>query len=423
MRPGPASPRRRPRCYVGVTLALLLAACGQPATLPDDPATRPANAPGVSHSAGPGSGDRGLGGSHTTAGAATPGEVQDPRQPKAVQHDFGVIPHGEARTHDYVIDTAQLTGGPFVPLRAQLDCACGRATLHLRDADGNERAVDGSPLAHNAPQAGEQLIARVVIDTRTKDPEDLPVATSRGYIVLQPVDDLTGYRRVNWPFHVRFGIDCPVVVKPFAAIDFASVPQCESPELPLRLRGDDNHPDTEFRNVASNNPEIEARLAPSDTPGETRLFVRCRPGAPGNARAILAIETNMPNGYRVHIGVTWKVVPDLVATPMDKLSFRAHLERPQTAQESSSQYLLVADHDRRRNAEFAVHEVVDAAGRDGSEHFEIRFEPVPGRPRYRRVLARYLGGLQAGFRGTLRLTADGSDGPFLDLALVMFPKK
>lgn len=340
--------------------------------------------------------------------------------PPAVDHDFGVIPHGESRTHDYVLDTAVLTGGPYVPLRAQLDCSCGRATLLLRDGDGNERALDGRPHGDNAQRPGETLIARVVVDTLTKDPEDLPHATSRGYVVLQPVDDATGLRRVVWPLLVRFGIDCPVVVTPVAAIDFAAVPQSTTPEVRLRLRGDDAHPSVRFGPVASSHPAIEARLE-SAGDGEARLFVRCHPGEPGNGRAVLGVGTDLSSGYRVNIGVTWKVVPDLTASPMAKMSFRARLDRPQTEAESSSQYLIVANHDVSKSAEFTVHEIVGSDGQDASASFAVTFEPAPGRPRQQRMFVRYTGGLDGAFRGRLVLTVDGENGPFLPIQLVVFP--
>ena len=130
-------------------------------------------------------------------GKPTPGPVlqgpgrQGPPQPPAVEFDFGVIPHGESRQHDYVLDT-KLLGADYVPLRAQLDCSCGRAQIVLRDKQGNERLVDGSPASVNAPTADETLIARVFLDTVTKDAVDLPRTTSRGSILLQPLHDRDG---------------------------------------------------------------------------------------------------------------------------------------------------------------------------------------------------------------------------------------
>jgi len=360
-------------------------------------------------------------GESTTSTPQVPQDPTRPQQPPAVDRDFGIIAHGESETRDYELDVASLSGGPYVPLRAQLDCSCGHATLVLRAADGTERTVDGRPNADNAARPGETLIVRVVVNTLTKDPVDLPKTTSRGYVVLQPTDDGTGLRRVTWPILVRFGIDCPVVVSPFAAIDFGAVAQSARPEMVLSLRGDADHPDVKFRQVASSHSAIEVALEQDE--GVTRLRVRCLPGEHGNGRAVVAVSTDLASGYRVNLGVTWKVVNDLVASPMNKLAFRTKLGGAQTEAESSSQYLLVTNHDVSKSEEFTVHEIVGADGNDASSSFGVRFEAAPGRPRQKRMFVRYLGGLDATFRGRLVLTVDGEAGPFLPIQLVVFPIK
>ncbi|MCA8948920.1 MAG: hypothetical protein KDE27_05415, partial [Planctomycetes bacterium] len=303
--------------------------------------------------------------SAATPGAATQDGAKAHALP-ALEYDFGVIPHGESRTHDYAIDLAQLPAGPWVPLHVSLDCSCGRGQLLFRAADGSERILDGRPSEANTARPGEQLLARVVLDTLTKDPEDLPHTLSRGFVVLQPLADLTGHDRVRWPFLVRFGIDCPVRVTPFAALDFGAVPQSQSPSIPLLLRGDEQHAAVHFGPAESSDPSIEVRLEPGDGEHEARLHARCHPGELGNHRAVLAVGTDLAGGYRVNIGVTWKVIPDLTASPMAKLSFRAALDRAQTEADASSQYLMVSNHDLASSAEFAVHEIVGPDGIDAA---------------------------------------------------------
>jgi len=336
-------------------------------------------------------------------------------EPTALLHDFGIIPHGESRTHDYAIDVEPY-GVQLIPLRVQLDCSCGHAQIILRAADGSERTVDGRPFADNAIQPGETLIARVTVDTITKDPVDLPPSTSRGYVVLQPADDRSGLRRINWPLLVHFGIDSPVEVKPFEAINFEKVPQSRTPTRILTLRGDERHRGMKFGPVTCTDPAIEATL--EQTGDHTHLRVRCRPDEQGNRRAALSVGTDREDGYRVNLSVTWKVVPDLEAYPMAKLSFRTQLDREQTVEQSSSQYLQVADHDLSRDVEFAVHEIVWDDGRDAASHFEVTFAPIADRPRHRRMFVRYLGGLDKPFRGRIQLTTNGDDGPFLPISLV-----
>jgi hypothetical protein len=361
----------------------------------------------------------GQAGSPHSAGTV-PAGASGTQQPEAVEHDFGVIPHGEARSFDYVIPVQQL-GKAVVPLRAQLDCSCGRAEVVLRHRNGTERPIDGSPMSPNAPTADETLVVRVTIDTRTKDPVDVTKAVSRGSVLLQPVADRDGTLRIHWPLLVRYSIDVPVVVAPFAELDFERVPACATPELQTTLRGDAAHAGVVFGPVRSSDPAITASLEP-DGDG-VRLRVRCRPGELGNHQAVLQIDTNLPSGYQVHLAVKWKVVPELEASPMPKLSFRADLKRPQTRDESQGQYLQVIDHDPRRGPEFEVRELVDEAGQDARAAFEVWFAPVANQAGQQRVFVRYLGGRPDGFRGRLVLAKAGTDGPFLPIELVAFHHK
>ncbi|MBM4060345.1 MAG: hypothetical protein FJ265_04495 [Planctomycetes bacterium] len=360
----------------------------------------------------------GCGDPGTARGGA--GQPRPAQPPPPVEHDFGVIPHGEARQFDYVFDVRRL-GIDCVPLRAHLDCSCGHATLLLRHRNGTERALDGSPWSTNAPTADETLVARVVIDTLPKDPVDLPPTTVRGHVLLQPVHDRDGSQRLQWPLLARFGIECPVLLQPFAALDFGRVPQSSSPELVTTLRGDAAHPGVVFGPATSSDPAIEPVL---ERAGDHWLLrARCRPSTPGNHVALLTIGTDLPSGYCVNVGVQWKVVPDLEALPMAKLSLRADLRREQRPDEASSQFLLLRDHDPARTAGFTVHELVDADGRDARAVFAVTFAPVPTVPGQQRMFVRYLGGHPAGFRGRIVLTKGGAAGPFLSVELVAFPTK
>ena len=154
------------------------------------------------------------------------------------------IAHGEAVSHEYEFDLKRL--GPsgsdqlatrWVPLRAHVDCSCGTTELLLRKADGSERRLDGRPDPEFAVADDERLLVRLTINTITKDPVDLPHATSRGYLLLQPVGDRDGSRRVQWPFLVDFGIDSPVDCRPLASLEFGRVAQSARPELTITLTG------------------------------------------------------------------------------------------------------------------------------------------------------------------------------------------
>ncbi|MFN9948809.1 MAG: hypothetical protein ACK56S_18395, partial [Planctomycetota bacterium] len=131
------------------------------------------------------------------------------RAPLALDHDFGIVPHGETRVHEFPLDLAVI-GDDYVPLRVHFDCACGRAELLLRGRDGTERFVDGAGTASSRPAAGESLGLRLALDTARKEPLDLKATASRGFIVLQSIGEPAGGSRVPWPLTGRCAIDAPV---------------------------------------------------------------------------------------------------------------------------------------------------------------------------------------------------------------------
>jgi hypothetical protein len=355
-----------------------------------------------------------------------------------IEHDFGVIPHGETREHDFVLDLAVL-GRPHVPLRTFLDCSCGRAEMFVRDRHGKERPVDGSPAVQNAPGDGETLVVRVTLTTGTREPVDLPHTATHASVLLQPVDSRGGAGRVRWPLLLRFGVDVPVEVRPFAALDFGRVPASRRPELLTTLRGDAAHPGVRFGPVTCTDPAIAVALEPADD--HVVLRARCTPGQVGSYRATIRVGTDLaPPGrgaaaapardaaaepgagaFHVELLATWKVVPDLEAQPTSKIAFRTDLSREQNEAESQSQFLLVTDHDLARDSEFALHELVTDDGHDARSSFAVRFAKVPGDERTRRLYVRYLGGLTTGFRGRIVLSKGGAAGPFLPIELVAFP--
>lgn len=340
------------------------------------------------------------------------------RAPLVLDHDFGIVPHGETRVHEFPLDLAVI-GDDYVPLRVHFDCACGRAELLLRGGDGTERFVDGAGTASSRPAAGESLVLRLALDTARKEPLDLKATASRGFIVLQSIGDTTGGSRVQWPLTVRFAIDAPVDVRPLATLDFGRVAASRQGLLVTTLRGDERHADARFGPATSSDPRLTVELVEGD--GHWLLRARCAPGEVGNHRARIDVATTIP-GYRLALEAAWKSIPDLEAIPLDKVSLRADLSRAQTEEEASGQYVLVVDHDERRAVGFTVQRVVDAEGRDVAAHFAIRFEPVAETPRRLRMDVRYVGGLADGVRATAWLSKDGDVGPFLPIQLVLFAR-
>ncbi|HEB52160.1 MAG TPA: hypothetical protein ENI87_02775 [bacterium] len=356
--------------------------------------------------------------------AADPAVDPPPNRPTKLllDHDFGMVPHGEQRTHEFELDLSMLDNA--VPLRVHLECSCGRADLRLRKADGSERFLDGTANPLNLPGPDERAILHIELDTRKKEAVDLPATVSRGYVLLQPLDDPTGMARFRWAFLVRFGIDAPVELKPFAAFDFGRVAMSTTASAMTTLRGDENHRDMRFLEVTSSDPNLTVALEPAEE--HTVLRARCQPAGLGSHRALVSVRTSDPN-YIVRLEASWKVVPDLEASPVDKISFRAPLDRPQADDATLRQFVLVTDHDSRRSPEFVLAALVDAAGRDASSHFAVTIQPVPTKQRQQRVAVRYLGGLTDTFRGKIVLAKPDENGnasqPELPIDLVVFPGK
>jgi hypothetical protein len=342
-----------------------------------------------------------------------------------LEHDFGIIPHGEKREHEFTLDLKQVPED-YLPLRVHLDCSCGHADLSWRKADGTRRFIDGTGGAQSRGEPGEQLALRLVLDTTKKEPLDLEKTISRGFVVLQKANDLSGTDRVSWPLFVRFGIDAPITLHPLATLDFGRVPQSVPGSLVTTLRGDERHRGVKFRAVASDHPDLAVALEAAEDHWRLRARVTPRHSNTaqdlGHYRATVVVEHDLP-GYRLELQAVWKVVPDLEAMPMPKLIVTAPLGQEQDKAKSVGQFVLVTDHDPSRSSEFAVLEVVADSGRDLKPHLALWFEPVPEQPRQHRLFARYLGGLVRGERGRIVLTKDGAKGPFLPLELAIFDKK
>lgn len=356
-------------------------------------------------------------------GAEKPGRTGAPlKLDLAMDHDFGVVPHGAQRSHEFELDLGRL-GQPFVPLRVHLECSCGTANLRYRDADGNERFPDGSAFGRNLPADGEKTFLRVELDTRKKEAVDVPVTASRGYVLLQQVQDPTGLGRVRWPFVIRFGIDAPVELRPFAALDFGAVAFSGTGEVTTTLRGDENHRDLRFLEARATDENLKVTLEPDGD--RTVLRTILVPSQLGNHRAAIAVRTSDPD-YVVGLTATWKAVPDLEAAPMSKVTISTDLSRPQEEPARLRQFVLVTDHDVQRSPEFSVVEIVSETGDDASSHFACDLSPVPTGGRQQRLQVRYTGGLTTAFRGAVVLgkpdDAGAAGAPRLKIDLVVFDK-
>lgn len=350
---------------------------------------------------------------------ALPLPQDPPAAPKALLHDFGVIRHGQAAEHQFVLDTRSF--GDYVAVGVRADCSCAHSTMALRAADGTVRSITGQPLSEFAARDGEQLVITVQIDTVQKEPVDLAPVQSHATVELQPVQGPdAALRRIRWPLVFRFGIDAPVKLQPFAVLDFERVPTGTDKQVLTTLRSDLPDRAIAFGPAICDDPRVRLLLEPEGERTVLRATWTPAAGDLGPFRALVRVATDLPDGYVVQLAAVGKVVPDLEATPFAKISLRGDLGPPQPESALASQSVLVTDHDRRRAPEFVIAEFVDEQGRDAHDRFEVRLAPIAGDPRSHRVGIRALGGASGNFRGRLVLAKDRQAGPFLPIEIVAF---
>jgi hypothetical protein len=352
-----------------------------------------------------------------------------PMGPPILRHDFGVIPHGEAREHRFEIDVVKTLGPGFRPLNVSVDCACAKAQMALRDADGSLRQL---PIARAEAMpeilSDQRLIVLVQLDTATKEPADFGPADSNATLVLQSLDAGANRQgeRVFWPLRFRFAVDSPVTVRPFAVLDFESVALTQSRLLTLALRGDRKNPPVRFGPVKVFDPRLSVALV--EQPDGALLRARFTAGSDtsglGGFRKLVTVETDLESGYQVNLAAVGTVISTLQAEPLAKLSMTTDLRRAQADDDPAlqAQYLVLVDHDHSHEADFQVVRLVDRQGRDCGASFRVRFDEVVGAPHSRRMSVRYLGGQTEEFRGTLTVATTPETGPFLDLELVALHK-
>lgn len=346
-----------------------------------------------------------------------------------VEHDFGMIPHGESRTAELEVPLPE-SGGPWVPVGFQRSCTCARHEFLVVGPDGSERVVAGIGLASpaDAVPAGGSLRIRLTLDTLEKEAADLEPIWTPGQIVLQQAS--TPPQREFVPIRFRFGIEAPLRLVPFAHIDVGDVPR------PVRYRQEiEIH--QKDRPVQLGEPKcLEA--APNGGLREVRdLRTTLTPGDDGRSW-ILAIDlkadedrtdgpfsfeivmtTDLPGNYVLRVPVSGAIVPALQVSPPGWISFGPFpFDQPRECA------VMVTDHDPERAPGFHVVGIVDNNGADLSEHFRARLEPVEEHVRSRTLHLEYLGGIEARtFRGEVLLAKEPDGHPILRIAFAGFDRR
>lgn len=347
-----------------------------------------------------------------TAAGSRPAE----QAPEILKWDFGEIPHGETRVHEFAITTP---AEGWVPIAFQAQCSCAVATFTIAAKDGTRRAIEGPPRPEHTVQAGETLFLKLAIETVRKEAVDLPTTTGHGKILLGEARPEN--RRRELPVEFRYGIVTPVRVLPKPHVDCGELPRSRTFAQTLELAPRDPARKVRFSNVRTSRPEVTAKLAEKD--GKTLLEVCYSPG-PETPQGIhsfteaVLVATDLPGDYDVPVRVSGTLIPDIRVQPFDAIAFgQIDFSAP------TEQFVNVHDYDQKRDPGFTITSLVDGNGVDCSAHFAARLEAIPGDERGTRVVLRYLGGLSGRvFRGSLTLAKKNHDGPATVIAFHGFQK-
>lgn len=340
--------------------------------------------------------------------------------PAPLEHDFGAILHGQISRHEFMID---LPGGiaGHVPLGFRTGCSCAGWHFLLQSPGEEPREVDHLPEAYKTAQAGDVMLLRLAIDTGRKEAVDLPRQTLRGSAILRPVDaapnDASAWREVPILFH--YAIEARIDLFPVAHVDVGELPRSKWFEQTLELRPDPDGPPVTFGAPRASDPRVTAHLGTATETDAPVLRVRVQPrpdDAFGPLRAVVEIDTDLPDDYVLRVPVSGSVIEDIVVKPFAHLSFgRIDFTQP------AERFVNLTDHDASRPAGFEVVSITNPAGDAMTESFEARCVPIDGDPRGTRLYLRYLGGLTSNsFRGTVRLTKPGGVRPTTDVTFVGF---
>lgn len=342
-----------------------------------------------------------------------------PWQPKPTFHDFGPIPHGQVASVRLPIDFPR-DRGPMVPLAFRGNCSCAEWAFVAVDKNGKERRSLGRADVEHAVLPEETLYLELSLDTRRKEAASQAPVTSSGEVLLVDLHEKLG--RVAIPVSFTYGIDVPVVVWPFAHVDFGALPMSRRFSVTLELRprseGEGAGRAIRFGPAKVEDPRVSAELRQE---GDlTLLDVRVVPDVGlgvGSLRATVVVATDLPDGYAVPIPVTGQFVSDVEVRPMERISFgRLDLAEPQVGT------VLLHDYDLSRPPAFVVLGIRSVTGKGLAAHFDAELEPIEGDERGARLVLRYKGTYRdsRAFRGFVDVGKAGVPGSVASVEFVGF---
>ncbi len=325
-----------------------------------------------------------------------------------LKHNFGTLAHGSSAQHDFKIPMDR-RHGDLVPVLFQVPCACASSKFVIVGEDGSERIATGQPTPQYAVKKGEKLILRVTLDTSQREAHDEAETGISGVMVLQTANP--PHRRRNQSIQFRFGIDSPVDIRPYAHLDIKQIPRSRTFNQTFELHYDD--PKTEFGDVRciesssvpglpKTAPDLTARIEQEKDHSLLHISFKAAPERQLGAFMIqVKIDTNLSSGYVLRLPVSGTLIGDIQLSPPGVFSYGQH-----PLDQKKKVFLNITDFDKSHSADFVVSSLVDTHGVDISSHFAVQFEPIPTKPRSRRIQLTYLGTLadRSSIRGKLNLS-------------------
>lgn len=321
-------------------------------------------------------------------------------------HDYGTIDLGTQKSHDFLIPIPELDGADWIaaPESFAGDCSCAIGTVRIVDAEGNRRVAYGLPPSQRRLREGDKVILTIVLDTRDKEPVDVPRTLSYGRLAFQ---HMTGQYSKSTTRRLAFhyGIRTPIKLSPKAHLKFGEVPL--SLATTHRLRLSNNIPGSRYKLgvVSCAEPSIQGTLRKDGDEHILDVKIDPQEPQPRNLRTTLLIGTDIPDLPTLRIPVSGSFVPDVVIQGPSILSWGFH-----DFGEERTDKLNIVDHNHQRARGFVLHSVVETgSGKDLSEHFELDWTELSGRTM--RMHLKYLGTLGGKvLRARLRL-AKAKGGP------------
>jgi hypothetical protein len=356
-----------------------------------------------------------------------PADVPAPAVPDfepTIDHDFGIVPHGETREARLAIPLP--AGGPWTPLTLQRSCTCVRARFAIEAVDGSMRhsSGDGRPDPTGAVKDGERLFLELTLDTREKEVADLAPNWTPAQVVLTGPNLTQGFVRIRF----QFGIEAPVRLSPTAQFALGELPR------PVRYRqqmeihrrgksitfGTPTVVEANAEGLLTNPSDVFVSLDGTAEPAILEVAVKPDELRPlGAMRCEIRIPTDLPDGYVIHVPVSGQVIDAVHVEPPGVYSFgRIDFAEPREMR------LRVVDHDPTRSPDFVLVGVIGDDGRDLGEHFKVAVEPLSGRPRERIIALSYRGTLRdTSFRGTVELAKAADQPPILRIPFSAYARR